>query len=815
MEISKLEVAGFKSFGNKSSLQFSSGITAVVGPNGSGKSNIADAIRWVLGEQKLSKLRVAKSEDIIFHGTKNTHQASMAHVSIVLKDDRSSNDIVISRKLYRSGESELRLNGKKVKYSTIEELLAKNGFGTRTYTVVAQGMIDQILTATGPERKLLFDEASGIRQYDIKRAEAYRNLKSAIINLENINSIINELSPAVAILKKQSNSQLEVSKIKQDLLLAQRSYLNNAHTSFVDTKNSISKALNDNSKKLVELTKQIQDYKSNSKDSIAKNKSINNQTDRLNSLEKKREDLTNKLYEAKNELDQLSNTKQLIQPELDSKQTIEKDLQKLESQHLLISAEISSRDVEIKKLQKFIDDLTNALSGLNNDLDLMQIQISKSQKKEYILHAISLTREARVQLRQTKSRKTIDETILKITKILELAGLDDATEMALEFSKLQNTISRTMSRREEIIDKQTKDIIRLRSLELDLSANQNSQEDLKEQLSGIDTQIKNLSSIDAKIELTKIKINAIQQESDSINTEIEELRDTLYSTSHDSNALTAEVKEIERLTNDKARLEFTIEQLNKDLKINSENLLELAQKAKHWNVDNYTKYNSSGTKIATLTEIDDLIIKLRTIEEIDPDIIREAKQSTERIEFLQTQQLDLQSAIEDTHKLIESLQSDIRKQFEKSFKKINLSFDKYFNMLFKGGNASLGLESNQEDYGIDIKVSPPGKRSKNINTLSGGEKALAAIALLSAIITNNPSPFIVLDEVDAALDDENSMQFTKVLNELSDHCQVILITHNQETMQAAKNLFGITNSKNKSTEILSLQLREAKEYTIA
>lgn len=811
MEISKLEIAGFKSFGNKNSLQFSPGITAVVGPNGSGKSNIADAIRWVLGEQKLSKLRVSKSEDVIFHGTKNSHQSSMAHVSIVLKDERKHSEVVISRKLYRSGESELRLDGKKVKYSIIEELLAKNGFGTRTYTVVAQGMIDNILTSTGPERKLLFDEASGIRQYDIKRAEAYRNLKSAISNLENINSIISELSPAVAILKKQSDSQLELSKIKKDLLVSQESYLNNAYTSLVDTKNSIAKELNNSTKDLVVVTNKIQEYKANSQGSIIKNKSISIQTNRLNSLEKKREDLTDKLYEAKNELDQLTNSKQTIQPELDSKKTFEKDLEKLKSQHALISSELSTRDISIKKMQKLIDDLTSSLTLLNKDLDLLQIQISKSQKKEYILHAISLTREARVQLRQTKSRKIIDETILKITKILELAGLDDATEMALEFSKLQNTISRTMSRREEIIEKQTKDIIRLRSLELDISANQNSQKDIKNVLNGINTQINSLSDIDKKIELAKSGINTIQKESESVNSEIEELRDLLYNTSQETDTIASQVKEIEKLTSDKARLEFSIEQLKKDLKSNSENLTQLDQKAKHWGVNNYTVNKTPNNKIATIDQIDDLTIKLRTIEEIDPEIVREAKQSTERIEFLKTQQLDLQNSIRDTHKLIESLQKDIRKQFEESFKKINLSFDKYFNTLFKGGNASLELESTQEDYGIEIKVSPPGKRSKNINTLSGGEKALAAIALLSAIIINNPSPFIVLDEVDAALDDENSMQFTKVLNELSGHCQVILITHNQETMQTAKNLFGITNSKNGSTEILSLQLSEAKE----
>lgn len=814
MRISKLEVAGFKSFENKNQLRFKPGITAIVGPNGSGKSNIADAIKWVLGEQKPTRLRVAKSEDVIFHGTKSTRQASMAQVSIELTEGKDRDNITISRKLYRSGESELSLNGKKVKYSVVEELLAKNGFGTQTYTVVAQGMIDKILTSTGSERKMLFDEASGIRQYDIKRVEAYRSLKSAISNLDSINSIIAELSPAVSILKQQSDAQAKMQDIRAKLLKSQTSYLKQQYDLLIKTKGNINEQIKASSQDLIAVNKSIALFKKDVDNSTIENNSVNTKADSLKKLESRRDELTKRLYEKKNELEQLIIEKDTIGPKLENKILVEREIKKLETIDNRLEAEITARNIEIKKLQKLVDELTKSLSGLNKNLDFLQLQISKSQKKEYILHASSLAKEARVQLRQSKTRKTIDDIILKITKILELAEQDDAAEMALSFSKLQNTIGRTMSRREEIIEKQTKDIIRLRSLELDLSANKVSQEDMKKTLDELNEQTKKIAEIVSNIKIVQSNVELIEKELESVNAEIENLRKELYTSNEHRDMRLQNSTEIEELTSQKARLDFTIEQLNKELEANNTSILELEQRADNWSVKNYKRYELSSDRTTTINEIEDLTVELRAIQELDPAIIEQAKESTDRIEFLKEQQLDLQHAIKDTNKLIDSLQSDIKKQFERSFKKINLSFDKYFKTLFEGGSASLELESSEEDYGIEIKVSPPGKRSRNINTLSGGEKALAAIALLSAIIINNPSPFIVLDEVDAALDDENSKRFTKVLTELANHCQVILITHNQETMQTANSLFGITSSNNKSTEILGLDLVEAKEYSL-
>ena len=817
MRIIKLDIAGFKSFENSNQLVFRPGITAIVGPNGSGKSNIADAIKWVLGEQKPTKLRLSKSEDVIFHGTSSSRQASMARVSIELNDEKNADTIQISRKLYRSGESELRLNGKRVKYSEVEELLAKHGFGTQTYTVVAQGMIDKILTSTGPERKMLFDEASGIRQYDIRRDNALKSLQSASSNLENVNSIIAELNPSVSILKKQSAAQAKMQEIKDKLLMSQKSYLKNSYDILEQSKNQIKQQIQISTAELksvdqkIRLLKSSSDQTKHSKSSV----SIGKKADEFKVIESTREKLTKELYENKNELGQLIAEKDSIQPELANKAALVKELSKLQSEESRINKEVLYKNSEIKKLQNLVDDLTESLAGLNKNLDFLQIQISKSQKKEYILHATSLAKEARVQLRQAKSRKTIDDILQKVTKILELAEQDDAAEMALEFSKLQNTIGRTMSRREDIIEKQTKDVIRLRSLEMDLSANAKSQQNLSKMLDELSKKDNHLTHINSAIITLKSSIEKIEKELKDTKLTSEKLRNDMYTNSGEQDKYSKNTEELEKLTGSKARIEFSIEQLQKDLLSNAQGFVDLEHRAENWSVKNYKNYNPSDHKKVSIQNIEDLTVELRAIEELDPDVIERAKESVERIEFLKEQQKDLQNAIQDTNKLIKSLQIDIKKQFEKSFKKINESFDKYFKVLFDGGGAFLAIENSNENSGIEIKVNPPGKRSRNINTLSGGEKALAAIALLSAIIVNNPSPFIVLDEVDAALDDDNSQRFTKVLSELSKHCQVILITHNQETMQTAGNLFGITSSKDKSTEILSLALEEAKEYTLA
>ena len=200
MYLKKLELIGFKSFAQKTTLEFNRGVVSVVGPNGSGKSNIADAIRWALGEQSIKLLRGKRSEDVIFSGSSSKARLGMAEVSIHLdNEDRQMpvdySEVVITRRVYRNGEGEYLLNNGPVRLQDIQLLLAKANFGQRSYSVIGQGMIDHILVASPAERKAFFDEAAGVRQFQIKREQAVSKLEQTEENLEQARMLLVEIEP--------------------------------------------------------------------------------------------------------------------------------------------------------------------------------------------------------------------------------------------------------------------------------------------------------------------------------------------------------------------------------------------------------------------------------------------------------------------------------------------------------------------------------------------------------------------------------------------------------------------------------------------
>ncbi|MEK7183576.1 MAG: AAA family ATPase [Patescibacteria group bacterium] len=259
------------------------------------------------------------------------------------------------------------------------------------------------------------------------------------------------------------------------------------------------------------------------------------------------------------------------------------------------------------------------------------------------------------------------------------------------------------------------------------------------------------------------------------------------------------------------------------------------------------------TRAENIQELHDKMVRVRhqleMIGGIDPEVVKEHDEVNERFTFLSTQVYDLRSAINSTEKIVDELDEEIRSQSERAFKSINEHFQKYFKVLFGGGSCSLvkmtqddvveenkvvldrameqvAEEHNDEDEesleaitkrvanrkdavaGIDIQATPPGKKLKALNLLSGGERALTSIALLSAIMETNPSPFVVLDEVDAALDEANTVRFANILNELRIHTQFIVITHNRATMEKADTLYGVTMGDEGISSLLSVRLED-------
>lgn len=222
MYLKKLELQGFKSFADKTTIDFERGITGVVGPNGSGKSNISDAIRWVLGEQKVKTLRGSKMEDVIFAGTSKRKPLGFSEVTLVLDNKNKKipidySEVSVTRRVYRSGESEYYINKSSARLKDVKELFMDTGIGTDGYSIIGQGKIEEILSSKAEDRRNLIEEAVGIVKYKSRKKESEKKLDKTKENLIRINDIIEELSKNIDSLKEQSEKANEYISLKERL----------------------------------------------------------------------------------------------------------------------------------------------------------------------------------------------------------------------------------------------------------------------------------------------------------------------------------------------------------------------------------------------------------------------------------------------------------------------------------------------------------------------------------------------------------------------------------------------------------------------
>ena len=227
--LKSLEMQGYKTFANRTVFEFSGKVTAIVGPNGSGKSNIADSLRWVLGEQSFHLLRGKKTEDMIFSGSEMRPRSGMASATITFDNSDSwlpidFGEVAITRRAYRDGTNEYLINGQRVRLKDVSELLAQSGLAERTYTIIGQGLVDAALALRAEDRRKLFEEAAGIGLYRARREEALRRLETTRRNLERVEDILAELEPRLRSLEKQAHRAQEYEQVKADLVVLLRDW---------------------------------------------------------------------------------------------------------------------------------------------------------------------------------------------------------------------------------------------------------------------------------------------------------------------------------------------------------------------------------------------------------------------------------------------------------------------------------------------------------------------------------------------------------------------------------------------------------------
>jgi chromosome segregation protein len=1093
MYLEKLEIQGFKSFANKNKLVFSGilegqkrGITVVVGPNGSGKSNIADSIRWVLGEQSTKLLRSKKSEDVIFSGSDKKGRLNMAEVSLYLNNENSDlfnkrrlsnfevndlpknsleNDleienfeeqeikkntnkesdsidallmlpeIVLTRRVFRDGNSEYFINNNRVRLSDIQIFLAKANFGQKTYSVIGQGMVENFLNTSPAERKSFFDEATGVKQYQIKRDLSLNKLEVSQENLSKVEMLLSEIEPRLKSLTRQVGKLKKRQFLEENLLKNQLNYYSNVWQEidsrvrkfnknileFEQSKNSLEKSLDEDKKQMEALNrgetigeefydlqkrflflqsekdraqKQIERIsffkktkleninEEDEKNLIALNQEKSEILKNIEIFSKKLEEINNSFLEQDklesldielNKLNQLRQEKhrELLKTEawieirlekqgrfdlsfLNSRQSeISEDISQIKKDLDVLSDELDFKKEKIEQIKLTEEKISLEISKLETELSRINIEESPSNIKKINQELQELLKKIEnndILSDQNIFKKIISEISQSIRGLLDFSSgknyqyqLENINNKILEFkdqknklfqelsdfqieyssgknklNELNNNLTRKNRELVEVLEK-----IKLNQNDDNIEDNQNKKSEIEKELKNIDEKIaetqkafndiknskedwqkskleyqENLQQYRQKLNLIDGKINEIKTYSIKIQSRLEdlaeEIKNNVFSDKKsifEENYL-EEIKFIEEFLNKNEEesfilktkidnfnqeqekkkrilidlqknineLENNINKINNDL---NNNKIELTREETRiedlennilndkLDLEKIKKYQPLEINISLVKEeINKIKSQLEMIGGIDPEIEKEYEETKKRFDFLTEQTDDLSKTIKSLEKVIIELDRVIKDRFEHEFKIISEKFNEYFKILFNGGNAKIfalkdgGLEeesknnlenkenvSGQENLivesqsskntklikylkkynaiglsGVDISATPPGKKISSINMLSGGERALTSIALICAIISANPSPFVVLDEVDAALDEANSERLAKILDDLSNKTQFIAISHNRATMRKANILYGVTMQNDGVSKLLSVKI---------
>ncbi|MBI2436581.1 MAG: AAA family ATPase [Candidatus Magasanikbacteria bacterium] len=1024
MHVKRMEINGFKSFAQSTVFEFSNpvknkhGVTVIVGPNGSGKSNVADAIRWVLGEQSMKHLRGKKSEDIIFAGSQGKAKMSMASVTMVLDntDKRAPieyDELIIARRLYRSGESEYLLNGNAVRLIDLQILLAQAQFGQGSYSIIGQGAIDRLLLQTPAERKSFFDEAVGIKEFQIKRHHAAMKMKRTEENIAQATVLLQEIEPRLKSLKRQVSKLEKRQEVEISLRELQEQYYFTLHTDLT-TKVSqyqaefdevcthyigIEKFLHAVQTELAELAQE----KSRHEIFESLQKEYTDVQEKKNNLERDHAIVAGKLQTEfskagkqnigwlENKIEEFKKQDASISVEIESEQGIRtkvqqqisqtvRDLEALQQKKIYAHSKFVELDRQIAEIRQGKDGVQfeglRAVNAILSQTDgvfggkvygivaqLAQVDEKYRLALEVAAHAhlssvvVEDDHVAQACIEFLKKQQLGFATFLPLNKIqgrivprdvaemhsrLGVHGL--ATELVNYNSIFDSIFSYVFGSTLVVDDIETaREIgigrVRMVTLEGDIMETSGSMKGgFRRKNRGVLSFAGTLQDFgEHALENLEKEIQEHKTQLEKIELEIESLREILSTYKTQEQVVAQKVSMIDVRKNEIARelaslsqelmmysispdqygemmQKFNIEkeQIVQQIKTSSAQLEAVYKKIEALNVEEEKKrqrifflqdemqtrqqeLNTVGDKKHTVqveitrlethredleqeifselrsgvgsildkglmklghdrvdhakVEIEKLKYQLSLIGGIDEDVMGEYEETKTRYESLDSELNDLGKASHDLNKMIDELDTLMKKKHSESFAKIKKEFARYFKILFEGGEAELveiygsdedvndeitgdtdtrmnaddadnadTLEDDTDDekqkkkrrkkilQGVEVYACPPGKKIKNITALSGGERTMTSIALLSAILHTNPSPFVLLDEVEAALDEANTLRFTKILHELAEQSQFIIITHNRVTMHVADLLYGVTMGNDGMSKLVSVKL---------
>jgi len=794
MEFKKIQLNGFKSFADKTNFLIENGLTGIVGPNGCGKSNIVESLRWVMGETSAKSMRGSGMEDVIFSGTSNKASKNIAEVSVTVKNEKNEgpiqfrelNEVNVRRKIEKDKGSKFYINDKEVRARDAQMFFADLSTGAHSPSIISQGRIGAIVTAKPTDRRAILEEAAGISGLHVRRHEAELRLSAAENNLKRADELRRQQERQLVNLQKQAEEAARYKNMSEDIkkIEAGLYYLKLLE---IDKEIRVENEIN------VEAETEVTDF--NRKITDLENL-IKSETEKITPLREKNIENLSKIQRLNLELQNLDEENTRIQDEIENikktLQTFEEDIGR--EKGIVIDANSNEKRLKEEKNElieidsKYYDTEKQSDNDLNTSKEKLQIEIEKvkelinSQKNQEALSALdnckilieayarSYSKNENIKKESVKRNERIKiiDTEIESWKNLLLNSEKMVAQLTERKSKLNDQLNKLDNQPKLQAEKKGQITEGLRISEKEKDENE-------EIINSTDEKIKNLRS----------QLNEIQEQSIQI-------RERKASSSATIEGL-------------KKRKSDLVDRINSELNLSEENILE----------------NSNLFGIDELPDAvnqEDLLDKKKQEREKLGSVNLKADEETNKYETeikkMESDRVDLVTAIVKLKESINELNQKGRERLIEAFDKVDRKFNEVYTKLFDGGNAKLELVDADDplEAGLELLVSPPGKRLQSITLLSGGEQALTALSLIFAVFLTNPSPICVLDEVDAPLDDANVTRFCSLLEELTKitDTKFIIVTHHALTMSKMNRLYGVTMPEKGISQLVAVDLQKAE-----
>ena len=806
MKFKELEVSGFKSFAEKTNFYIEKGLTGIVGPNGCGKSNVVEALRWCMGETSAKSLRGLGMEDVIFNGTSDLPSKNICEVSIKLENDeniiqyKNTPEIEIKRKLEKDKGSKYYINGKEVRAKDVQILFADLSTGPHSPSMVSQGRVGALITAKPTDRRAILEEAAGIAGLHARRHEAELRLNAAENNLKKADDVTRQTENQLKNLLKQAEEASKYKEISDEIRryeaaiifinasdvedeISESSEKLNEHEDEISAIN-IEKNFNEN--EIEKLNLEIKPISSKSNELIKDLQKLNIEFDQINKDEERINLEIEKLKkDIKLTYNDINREKEIIANSTNNEERLIRERDEI--------LEIEKNYYEIEK--KATDDYKSSLNNLNK---------ARESLKTFFNKLINII----------KTKEEVKEKELNSEFEKNLSDIEDGQEKyASRFGKYDLVKQEAIKRKERLnnIDKEVKN---WRDLKDNSS---NKLEELKDKLKTLEN---NLEKEDDRPRQIAEKRGSYQQNIKNIEEDIKHINSNLISKQNKIDELNTALKNINEKklekTESKVRYQTIVENLRSKVKdFQKRSLMEFNLDLK--SIPEFTKIeNIKNMELKEAYSHLEILKKSRdSLGAVNLRADNETKELQEKIDKMMGDRKDLVQGLQKLKSSINDLNQKGRERLLDAFEKVNRKFNDVYTKLFAGGNARLELIESDDplEAGLELLVSPPGKKLQSITLLSGGEQALTALALIFAVFLINPAPICVLDEVDAPLDDANVTRFNALLDDLTKitSTKFLIITHHALTMSKMNRLYGVTMADRGVSQLVAVNLDKAEE----